>query len=210
MKNNHVCILMLEKPIDGFLCNESRRVYNFNMAKFRCNGLTVVIIYDLVANVKLDEIWHQNNNSHIVTHYKVDTFVKPDGFDDNLDKVCGKGIHYFLTPEAAQSYSLLLGCCFIGGKKYDENGNCIGYNTDHLGKICLPATIPSRSPSPKGRYAYRPKREKYNGSRLCKPSKKSEPKPTPSKIFKITRLVKNINQPFMRHTKPRYRGCVKS
>jgi hypothetical protein len=216
MNNNHPCILMLEKPIDDFLCNESRRwVTKYDMAKFRCNGLTVSIIYDSVENVTLDEIWHRNYNCDIVTQYKVDKFVNPNGFDCNLDRVCGTGIHYFRTLEAAESYSFYWGCCVIGDKKYDENGNRIDYNTDAVTcvNVALPPTtmraIPSQIPRPYGKYAFRPKHEKYNGTRLCKPSKKSEPKPTPSKIFKIT-MVRNINQPFMRHTRPRYRGCVKS
>jgi hypothetical protein len=210
MKNNHICILMLKKPIDHFWCNESRQwVTNYDMAKFRCNGLSVSIIYDSIENVTLDEILHLNRNSNTVTHYKVNTFIKPDGFDCDLQRVCGKGIHYFLTLEAAKSYSFYWGCCIVDDKKYDENGNRIDYNTDLVCNVVLPVAKPTRSSSPPSRYSCWTKHEKYNGTRLCKPSKKSEPKPTPSKIFKIT-MVRNINQPFMRHTRPRYRGCVKS
>ncbi len=214
MYNEHPCILMLEKPIDDFFCNESRQwVTDSKWAKFRCNGLIVLIIYDLVTNITLDEIWHLNHNSNCMTNYKVNTFVKPNGFDSDLDRVCGQGIHYFLTPEAAESYSFYWGCIVIDDKKYNENGKCIDYNTDIVN--CVTTTLPppiqaTRSPSPVGRYAYRCKTEKNNGSRMCKASKKSEPKPRPSKIFQITQLVRNINQPFMRNTRPRYRGCVKS
>jgi hypothetical protein len=120
----HDCIVMLEKPANDFICNESRTVVNRNMAKFRCNGLLVKIIFDLVLNIELSCIVHETIVFYTRhrTHYEVGCIVTPDYFDTNLDKICTYGIHYFLTLKAASSYDFNKGCCIIDYVEYDENG----------------------------------------------------------------------------------------
>jgi hypothetical protein len=118
------CIVMLEKPSNDFSCNESRTVFNKNRAKFRCNGLLVKIIFDLMLNIELSCIVHETIVCYTThrTHYEVGCIVKPNYFDTNLDKICTFGIHYFLTLKAAIGYDSNKGCCIIDGVEYDSNG----------------------------------------------------------------------------------------
>jgi hypothetical protein len=120
----HDCIVMLEKPSIGFICNESRKsVINKDMAKFRCNGLNVMIIYDLVSRETVDSVNHAYWTWR--TNYKVGELVKPNWFDDDLDTTCTSGIHYFLTLEAAMAYDREEACCIISdGRRFGEDGDC--------------------------------------------------------------------------------------
>jgi hypothetical protein len=116
--------ILLEKPLSDFICNESRySVKNKNMAKFRCNGLNVMIIYDLVLQKTVNSIDHETNYWCVSTNYKVGELVKPDQFDHDLDEICTSGIHYFLTLKAAMSYDIKNGCCIIDGTRFGANGN---------------------------------------------------------------------------------------
>jgi hypothetical protein len=235
MDNNHECIVMLEKPSFGFVSNESRkRVINYNIAKFRCNGLKVVLIFDLVDKIKLHAIDHENIQTSMITCYKVGSFVSPDGFDPDLDKVCAKGIHYFLSPEAAKSYDLNSGFCIINYIHFDENG-CQYNPYEYTGfgvyspSYCIPVSQYSASYNTSfllQTLEYQKslvlqiqqctllfpllQDKKCNGVRLCKPSKKFKPRQTSLKLFRSVTLVRSIHQPSMRRTTPRYRGCVRS
>jgi hypothetical protein len=92
------------------------------MAKFRCNGLNVVLIYDLVLQETVSQILHATKNWGLLTYYKIGEFVEPCSFDDDLDIVCTAGIHYFLTLKAAMSYDFEEGCCIINGILFDHDG----------------------------------------------------------------------------------------
>jgi hypothetical protein len=117
------CLVMLEKPLSDFICNESRdSVRNKEMAKFRCNGLNVVLIYDLVLQETRSQILHETKNWGLLTFYKIGEIVEPDGFDDDLDIVCTSGIHYFLTLKAAMSYNIKKGYCIINGVLFGHDG----------------------------------------------------------------------------------------
>jgi hypothetical protein len=125
-ETNHECLVMLEKPSIDFCCNETRSVTNKNTAKFRCNGLVVVTIFDLTSHILVDSILHKTvtyDNRTILTTYKVGDFVEPDSFDTDLDEVCTNGIHYFLTLKAAIGYKKKKGYCIIDGHRYDDDGN---------------------------------------------------------------------------------------
>jgi hypothetical protein len=121
----------MKKPSEGFLCNESRSsVVNSDLAKFRCNGLLVVSIFDLVSNMELNSILHKSKirGTRIFTKYKVGSIVKPNYFDRYLENVCGEGIHYFLSVQAAKDYNLKLGYVqseLFPFMMYDENGDYI-------------------------------------------------------------------------------------
>ncbi len=207
MLNDHECVLLLEKPKANFLCNEARKgITNSKMAKFRCNGLIVLMIYDLITNATLDEVWHLNHNSAIVTWYKLNRFITPDGYDEDLDNVCAKGIHYFLTLEAAKSYTLCWGVCIIGNMVYDENGNQISDRIHyHYHPIIIWTNVATIHQA--ACFIDVPKiimlrhKNDDNGVKLVKPSK----------IFTLKKQCRNynINQPKPRQTFPRYRGCVK-
>jgi hypothetical protein len=110
----HECLVTLEKPLEGFMCNESRSsVINKEFAKFRCNGLLAVSIFDLFFKENLYSILHKTKvrSSKIFTEYKVGFMVKPNCFDDDMEEVYAPRIHYFLTCEAARCYDLDRGWC---------------------------------------------------------------------------------------------------
>lgn len=128
----HTCLVMLEKPSDGFLCNESREtVINKDFAKFRCNGLIVVLIFDLVDHISIYSILHVTRATYppSLTFYAVGELVKPDDYYTDLETICAPGIHYFLTLKAAQGYDY--GSCSIDmdGIRYDDDGAVVcNYN----------------------------------------------------------------------------------
>lgn len=121
-EKNHECLVMLEKPMNGFLCNESRKtVINKDFAKFRCNGLIVILIFDLVDHTCISWVNHISPIYYNMnTLYEVGKLVKPDFFDSDLNEICTHGIHYFLTLKAAKGY--YNGSCIIDGMRYDDNG----------------------------------------------------------------------------------------
>jgi hypothetical protein len=144
-ETGHDCIVMLEKPVLDFKCNESRKsVINQNRAKFRCNGLLVVTIFDLTSQVIVNHIMHKTDLmlrrtilTHL-THYEVGKIVKPDWFDSDLNDVCAHGIHYFLTLESAFFYDIEDGCCVINGSIIDNDGNQLYPPIiENLLKICF-------------------------------------------------------------------------
>jgi hypothetical protein len=126
IETGHECIVMLKKPTTGFICNESREsVVNKQRAKFRCNGLFVVTIFDLVLQQTVNSIIHKTDILFVrstFTDYEVGKLVKPDLFNPNLDTICTNGIHYFLTLETAMSYDLEEGVCCIDGVVFDYDG----------------------------------------------------------------------------------------
>jgi hypothetical protein len=93
------------------------------MAKFRCNGLNVMIIYDLVSRKTVNYVHHETNYWTFITNYKVGELVKPNWFDDDLDTICTSGIHYFLTLKAAMAYNRVEQCCICDGRRFDSNGD---------------------------------------------------------------------------------------
>jgi hypothetical protein len=125
-ENGHECIVTLKKPTTDFISNESRTsVVNRNLAKFRCNGLLVVTIFDLVFQQTVTSITHKTDilfGRPVFTDYEVGKLVKPDLFNPNLDTICTNGIHYFLSLETAMSYDLEGGVCCIDGIEFDHNG----------------------------------------------------------------------------------------
>ncbi len=111
-------ILALKKPKENFKCNELRRgVVNPYFAKFRCNGLIPVAIYDVFNNKLINNFIHTFLGKF--TEYRVDSLVSPDSYDKNIDNICTNGIHYFLKLNAAMEY--------LNNeiKGYDENGKPI-------------------------------------------------------------------------------------
>ncbi len=93
-------IVILKKPQQIFKCNEMRKdVKDKKYAKFRCNGLYVVdVIHSLTLKHNKD-ILHRSPFMWI--RYEVNQFVTPDFYTENIDIICGHGIHYFLSLEAA-------------------------------------------------------------------------------------------------------------
>jgi hypothetical protein len=194
------------------------------MAKFRCNGLIVVAIFDLHEKITIDEIWHETTvyDGTILfrkaTWYKVGTFIEPDGFDSNMDKICTTGIHYFLTPKAAICYNFIQAWIIDDDKIYDANGTLIEthYDPIPIAPIAPIVTIPPSPPQCGWSFPIPPISLQHgwsfpmiivlNNNEKCKPSKKLKPKLF--KNYKSPHLTK-IHQPVMRKSKQRYIGCVK-
>jgi antitoxin component YwqK of YwqJK toxin-antitoxin module len=87
------------------ITNESREgIYDHDHAKFRGNEFEVVdIVNKFDPNKKTDKVI----NTKRKFTYAVGTITKPaNGFDENLNKICSQGIHYFKTFEPSFYYSL--------------------------------------------------------------------------------------------------------
>ncbi len=101
------CLVVLKKPNENFQCNENRkRVIDKNFAKFRCNGLITVAIYNMYTKQFVNYLYHRIrlvSGSYEIA-YEVKNISIPDDYDQNLDVICTSGIHYFLSLEAALNY----------------------------------------------------------------------------------------------------------
>lgn len=123
------CIVILKKPKDNFKSNEDRDLSNKNFAKYRCNGLITVAIYDLIKKKFIDVLSHrvQTADTLLKVTYKVGQLTIPDSYDEDINAICTHGIHYFLNLNCALRYSngyvREYGTCKYG--KYDGNGNFV-------------------------------------------------------------------------------------
>jgi len=137
-------IVVLEKLPDT-LTNENRSNVsqigdNKLYAKYRADVLLVKKIinkYDLtqcetvMSSYEIETIYEiKNKNKYeIETKYEINKNVYPDKFDNNLEKVCSSGIHYFLNLKCAFHYCINLE--IINGeylKWYDNGQMCIKCN----------------------------------------------------------------------------------
>ena len=96
-------IVVLEKT-DGTITTQSRLLpddRNKQFAKYRADKLTVVdIIYKFNPNKTTDQICNTFFGSHTVKYIK-GSIVVPNSFDQNIDKVCSYGIHFYERIEPA-------------------------------------------------------------------------------------------------------------
>ncbi len=103
----HKCLVILKKPITDFKCNESRSgIVDTNFAKFRCNGLITVAIYNMYTKNFIDYLHHrmENFSGSYEVLYKVEQLTIPHDYNEYIEIICTSGIHYFLTLEAALNY----------------------------------------------------------------------------------------------------------
>jgi hypothetical protein len=96
-------IVVLEK-INTTITNENRKnVIDKRFAKFRANELKVIKIINMIkpnfVQNKIKSIYETET-----TIYKVGKIVKSNGYDNNEDKICSRGIHYFRTLFRAYFY----------------------------------------------------------------------------------------------------------
>ncbi len=106
--------------VGGSKSNENRsNVFDPNYAKFRTNKIKVITIINVLTNEEMitDNSMHESN-----LLYKVGEIIESD-YTDDAEIVCGKGIHYFKTYDAALSY-YYRECGRTNGKRkgYFENG----------------------------------------------------------------------------------------
>ncbi len=108
-KKDYCCLVVLRRPKSDFKSNESRSgIIDKNFAKFRCNGLITVAIYDLFGKKFINSLVHTPNFRAPPILYVVDQLSKPDEFEEEIEIVCSSGIHYFLSLEAALNYNYAL------------------------------------------------------------------------------------------------------
>ena len=97
-------IVILKKTEDT-LTNQERIVVDDKFAKYRANKLMVIKIFNkLRPSSCIPEIF--NTVSQTRLKYVVGTMVVSD-YNDDINIVCGSGIHYFKSVEAAFYYYLM-------------------------------------------------------------------------------------------------------
>jgi len=120
------CILALYIP-NSFKTNESRSIDgDWNFAKFRAEKAWCICILDTIDGtllMKYDHVYYGAVQSHVAITYISNAFVVPDGFDMDLETVCGQGIHYFNHWIAAYFYERC--CCMTNSVEFSEDGKIL-------------------------------------------------------------------------------------
>jgi antitoxin component YwqK of YwqJK toxin-antitoxin module len=100
--------LVVMQKTKNTLTNESRSdVVDPMHAKYRASELMVVRIIkidQMDPNVQMIKSHYRSGTTSTSTSYQVGEVVHPDSFDQNLDRVCSNGIHYFKSVESAFYY----------------------------------------------------------------------------------------------------------
>uniref|UniRef100_A0A6C0EC90 MORN-repeat protein n=1 Tax=viral metagenome TaxID=1070528 RepID=A0A6C0EC90_9ZZZZ len=115
------CIVILKK-IKDTLTNESRdNVVDKKYAKFRANKLYVEKI---ISCDSLEELKQIKNSIHKEKelNYIVGEIVEVENFDKDINIICSRGIHYFMTIEQAYYYAMDLSNFTGEYKHWYENG----------------------------------------------------------------------------------------
>ena len=119
--------------LDNSVTNEKRDgIIDKIYAKFRCNKAKVISI----INVKTQEKMEMDRSIYPSVFVYTLGEIRKTYFDENLDTVCTRGIHYFKTFEAALSWFYRQNNNFPDGKwiAWHENGQKKHEETykDHL------------------------------------------------------------------------------
>ncbi len=108
--------------LDDSINNEKRLVVDDKYAKFRCDRAKVVNIVNVKTDEKMEkDISIFSGNFVYTLGREVSVFY----FNENINEVCARGIHYFKTKDAALSWFYTQkNQNFPDGKwiKYHENG----------------------------------------------------------------------------------------
>ena len=112
------------KPLIDTINNELKEdIADPLHAKFRCDKIHVISIINVKTNEEMNQDKSIYDESFI---YKTGEIVSCNNFDNNINIVCGKGIHYFKTEEAALSWFYQnTSYSFQNGKMtcWHDNGN---------------------------------------------------------------------------------------
>jgi antitoxin component YwqK of YwqJK toxin-antitoxin module len=130
-------IVVMEK-LDTAITNESRKdVSNPMCAKFRANCLLVVDIIPINDPFKpVNSISHiPDQRAKYVTTYSSGKIVTPHEFDNDLNKVCTSGIHYFKSPECAYYYRLRPSLYTGHWKSWSDDGSLSSETNYVRGKL---------------------------------------------------------------------------
>jgi antitoxin component YwqK of YwqJK toxin-antitoxin module len=98
------CHMIVLKKLSDTKDNESREgIKDINYAKFRADKLEVVEIIDMKDYSNSCNSISNFNWTNGLKYIK-NKIVIPDSFDNNLNRICSNGIHYFKTIDAAFYY----------------------------------------------------------------------------------------------------------
>lgn len=103
--------LVVMQKLEDSENNEGRdKVKDPDFAKFRASKLKVIeIINKYEPDVTTQSFTHEFGSEKTgkkLTEYKVGEIVYPDVYDEDIDVVCGGGIHYFKTIKRAYTYKI--------------------------------------------------------------------------------------------------------
>lgn len=99
--------LVVMEKCDDTKTNEGRNdVSDAKHAKFRASKLKVIDIINKTHGGKIDHVINVTDFGKTLM-YKVGKIVECDDYDDDLDIVCSRGIHYFKTMITAYYYGSL-------------------------------------------------------------------------------------------------------
>lgn len=130
LQDGLICCL----EIDPELSNLGRtNVVDKNYAKFGCQKATVLSIYTLI----IDEITGKTTRQDVLSGssiyepdfiYKVGESIYVDDYNPDIESICSEGIHFFLTQEAAYSFSNIL----TKNSWYSDGGRRSSCDYDHI------------------------------------------------------------------------------
>lgn len=96
-------IIELDIDLSSVTTNLNRNVIDKKFAKFRCNKAFVVDIYDKFSNQKLECVYSDYDKNF---RYEKGQYVDVLEYEENENIICDKGIHFYLTKEAAYYHNL--------------------------------------------------------------------------------------------------------
>jgi antitoxin component YwqK of YwqJK toxin-antitoxin module len=101
---NKIYMIILQKLPDTKTNELRNMIANQEFAKFRASHLKVLKIF----NIEIPEIEYDSciNSTRKNLDYKKNEIVYPDEFDNDLNRVCTTGIHYFKSIDAAFYYMI--------------------------------------------------------------------------------------------------------
>lgn len=104
--------------------NEGRSgIVDRKYAKFRCEQVLVLDIYHSETKEKFQSATTYYDKYF---EYTLLSVAKPHNYDTNIDKVCGEGIHYYLSEEAAIHHNIYMSCVVFETDtqftSYNDNG----------------------------------------------------------------------------------------
>lgn len=116
-------IIELDIDLSITRTNLNRKVVNKDYAKYRCDKAYVVKISNKITGNETDCIASDNNS---VFQYKEGETVSERSYDDDIEIVCTKGIHFYLTKEAAYFHNFTSDETYTGVyKNWNDDGQLV-------------------------------------------------------------------------------------
>ena len=112
---------IIELDVDIFIGhnNLNRKVMDSNYAKYRCDRAYVNRIYNKFTKDEIKSIQSDHNNNFI---YQTGQIVTVSDYDTNNDNICARGIHFYLSEQAAYYHNINEGSIDGEYKYWDCNG----------------------------------------------------------------------------------------